>query len=334
MKNLRQILVIQTAFLGDAVLATGILETLHKTYPDASIDYLVRKGHEPLFQGHPFLRAVLSWDKKAGKYQAASQLLKQIRSTQYDMVVNVQRFAMTGLFTALSGAPIRIGYDKNPLSRFFTHRIPHVISDSRQPIHEIERCHALIAGFTSESPAKPRLYPSASDLEKVKAYTQDQPFITIAPASIWFTKQYPADKWRELIARLPSDMTVYLLGAPSDQSLCATISAGFDSHRVRSLAGQFSFLESAALMKQAKMNFVNDSAPMHFASAVDAPVAAIYCSTLPSFGFGPLSTEQHVIEVEQPLACRPCGLHGQAACPQKHFRCALDIRVEQLLQCL
>ena len=42
-------------------------------------------------------------------------------------------------------------------------------------------------------------------------------------------------------------------------------------------------------MKDAKMNYVNDSAPMHIASAVNAPVTAVFCSTVPEFGFGPLS---------------------------------------------
>ena len=45
-----KILVIQTAFIGDAILATGLLEKLHESYPQAQIDYLVRKGNEPLFR--------------------------------------------------------------------------------------------------------------------------------------------------------------------------------------------------------------------------------------------------------------------------------------------
>ena len=93
-------------------------------------------------------------------------------------------------------------------------------------------------------------------------------------------------------------------------------------------------LQSAALIKDAEMNYVNDSAPMHFASSVNAPVAAVYCSTIPAFGFGPLSDTQFIIEVEEKLGCRPCGLHGHKACPQGHFKCALDIREQQLLDCL
>jgi heptosyltransferase II len=82
------------------------------------------------------------------------------------------------------------------------------------------------------------------------------------------------------------------------------------------------------------MNYVNDSAPMHFASAVNAPVAAIYCSTIPAFGFGPLSDKKFNIEIKEPLSCRPCGLHGYKACPLTHFNCAYKIEDDQLLEVL
>jgi heptosyltransferase-2 len=82
------------------------------------------------------------------------------------------------------------------------------------------------------------------------------------------------------------------------------------------------------------MNYVNDSAPMHFASAVNAPVTAVYCSTVPGFGFGPLSDNRHLVETPEPLDCRPCGLHGYKACPLGHFNCAHKIQDQQLLQTL
>jgi heptosyltransferase-2 len=82
------------------------------------------------------------------------------------------------------------------------------------------------------------------------------------------------------------------------------------------------------------MNYVNDSAPMHFASAVNAPVTAIYCSTIPAFGYGPLSDNSNIVETHEQLSCRPCGLHGYKACPQGHFKCAFGITNEQLLSAL
>jgi heptosyltransferase-2 len=97
------------------------------------------------------------------------------------------------------------------------------------------------------------------------------------------------------------------------------------------MAGRLSFLASAALQKRAVLNYVNDSAPMHFASAVNAPVAAIYCSTIPAFGYGPLSDTQFIVETLEPLPCKPCGLHGKRACPQGHFNCGHSITTAQLL---
>lgn len=130
---------------------------------------------------------------------------------------------------------------------------------------------------------------------------------------------------------MPPQYNIFLLGAPADFEKGEQILKKSTHLSVTNLCGQLNFLQSAALMQNAVMNYVNDSAPMHFASAVNAPVTAIYCSTLPSFGFGPLSDESHIVEIPRPLACRPCGLHGRAACPLGHFKCAYEINDEQLL---
>lgn len=333
MNSKQKFLVIQTAFIGDVVLATGIIEKIHAVYPDALIDFLVRKGNEGLLKNHPFLHEVLVWNKQQNKLKNLWHMLQQVRSNRYNTIINVQRFAATGMLTAFSGAPEKIGFDKNPLSFLFTKRIKHVISSSKNPLHEIARNQALIAAFAAGEPARPKLYPSQADFNSVEKYKQ-QKYICIAPASVWFTKQYPADKWIAFINKLPDTYQIHLLGAPSDKEMCAGIVAACPGKTISNLSGQLNFLQSAALMKGADMNFVNDSAPMHFASSVNAPVTAVYCSTLPDFGFGPLSDESFVVETKELLACRPCGLHGRKTCPLEHFNCAYGIKEEQLLKTL
>lgn len=328
-----KILVIQTAFIGDVVLATGMVDKLHQHFPSAEIDMMVRKGNEGLLKDHPFLHEVIIWDKREQKLKNLFRLLKKIRATRYDKVFNVQRFAATGLLTAFSGAKYTVGYDKNPFSRFFTKRVKHVISDGNITKHEIERCNDLIRDLTGDIPEKPHLYPSSADEELVSKY-RSSPYITISPASVWFTKQYPAEKWTSFVNKVSRYYTIYLLGGPGDKTLAESIRTRVHHPSVVNLCGQLSFLQSAALMRDAVMNYVNDSAPMHFASAVNAPVTAVYCSTLPSFGFGPLSDKQFIVEVQEKLPCRPCGLHGRKACPLGHFKCALDIQDDQLLDSL
>ena len=322
----RQILIVQTAFIGDVILATGLIEKLHQHFPEADIDFALRKGNESLLKNHPILREVHVWDKKGGKYRNLWRLIKKVRSIRYDLVVNIQRFANSGMLTAFSGAKETIGFDKNPFSWRFSQKIKHRIEPG---VHEIARNHDLVSALTDEKPKAPKLYPTPADFEKVKPYT-DKPYVCMAPASVWFTKQYPKEKWIELIKALPSDLTIYLLGAPGDRALCDEIAAPFPNLDVQNLCGELNLLQSAALMKSAVLSYVNDSAPMHLASSVNANTCAIFCSTSPEFGFGPLSEFSEVVEVSEKLDCRPCGLHGKKACPQGHFKCGYDIDTRKL----
>lgn len=309
------------------ILATPIIEKLHKFFPDATIDFLLRKGNESLLEGHPHLRNVLVWNKKQSKLAAGWQILKKIRAEKYDAVVNCQRFASSGLFTIFSGAAATVGFDKNPFSLFFSKKVKHSFGTYNEPLHETERNLELIEHLTDTHFEKPRLYPADSDFEFLKKFlpADGRRFSTIAPTSVWFTKQLPAAKWLELITRLPAAEPIFLLGAPSDFEACEKIRSAASRTGIENLSGKLSFLQSAALMSLARMNFVNDSAPMHLASAVNAPTTAIFCSTVPAFGFTPLSDVRFVLQVSEHLDCRPCGLHGFQACPRGHFRCAMGI---------
>jgi heptosyltransferase-2 len=325
-------LVIQTAFTGDVVLATALAEKLYEYYPDARIDFLLRKGNEGLLKGHPYIKEVLVWDKKVKKQRNLLRIALQVRKEQYTHVIDAHRYATSGFVTWLSGARYKAGFDKNPLSFCFTKKVPHIISPPYDPdfIHETQRNQQLIADITDKTPALPRLYPTVTDYEQVIPY-QQEPYICLSPFSVWFTKQFPAERWIELLDALDPGYNIYLLGAPGDSPLAAVIAAGTTNKKVKNLCGVLNFLQSCALMQQAVMNYANDSAPLHFASAMDAPVTAVFCSTVPAFGFGPLRVNARVVEIAEPLYCRPCGLHGHKACPEGHFRCAKEITNEQLL---
>jgi heptosyltransferase-2 len=315
------ILVIQTAFIGDAVLSSSVLEKLHKQFPNASLSIVVRAGNEGLFQSHPYLKEVLIWEKRNHKLKHLYQLLLTIRQKKFDCVIDCHRYLSSGLLAGFSGARHISGFKQNPLSFLFNRTARHVIGDGR---HETARYQELIDDLAPGAICRPRLYPTAVDIAAIESY-QKQSYVCIAPASVWYTKQLPAAKWNELIDKIPKHITIYLLGAPGDAPLCESIKAKVSNKAVIILAGKLTYLSACALMEKALMNYVNDSSPLHFASAVNAPVTVFFCSTVPSFGFGPLSDKQQIIEKE--MACRPCGIRGYAACPKGHFNCGNQLKL-------
>lgn len=317
-----KILIIQTAFIGDVILATPVLETLRRAHTDAHIDVLVRAGCERLFEGHPSVGRVWVWRKKGRKYANLLRLIGELRRERYDWAINCQRFAASGLLTVSCGARHTAGFDKNPFSLFFSKKIAHRIGQG----HETERNLSLVAHLAPDSArfARPCLYPQAKHIAELGEWEQGA-YVTMAPASVWPTKQWPEHKWVELMRLIPPDYRIALIGGPEDRDLCARILEAGGRGRGENLAGRLSLLASAALMSRAAMCYVNDSAPLHLASAVNAPVCAVFCSTLPEFGFGPLSDRSFVLQTEERLPCRPCGLHGKYACPKGHFACAEGI---------
>jgi len=324
MRKPQKILIIQTAHTGDVVLATGLIESIKTQMPDASIDFLVRKGNESLLLGNPQINTVLIWDKKKDKYRGLLQMLFTIRKQAYDAVINCQRFAASGLLCGGSAAPYRIGFKNNPLSFLFSHRIKHKIEPG---LHETDRNHALLNVLGILDKQLPRLYPPHPKFETKK------PFIVIAPASVWFTKQWPEHKWKEFISAVKPRYAVYIIGSDAEFELGERLRAQSED-RVINLCGKISLLEAAGVIKQARMLFCNDSAPLHMASAVGVSAGAVFCSTIPDLGFGPLSEGSVVIESPEKLSCRPCGLHGHRSCPKGHFKCAENISIQQLMDIL
>lgn len=321
---MKRFLVIQTAFIGDVILATALLEKLHLHFPDSHIDFLVRKGNESLVENHPFLNEILVWTKKENKYKNLFALSKKVRGAKYDYVINLQRHAGSGFITWRSGAKNKIGFKKNPISFFYTEKYPHEIGNGK---HEVERNQLLIEKLTNSETLKPKLYPSDNNYLKVKSLELQAKYIVIAPSSVWFTKQLPKQKVIELINKQESNLQICLIGAPSDFDYCESILKESNHDNVINLSKQLSLLDSAVLIESAQMNYVNDSAPIHIASAMNASVTAFFCSTVPSFGFGPLSDNSIIIQNTTNLDCRPCGIHGHKSCPKGHFKCGLEISI-------
>jgi ADP-heptose:LPS heptosyltransferase len=163
---MQKILIIQTAFLGDVILATPLIENLNRQFPNAMIDMMVKKGNEDLLQKHPILRKTLTFDKKQ-KWTSILQNLREIRIEKYDLVINLQRFASSGFITLLSGSKEKRGFQENPFSWCYSLKFTH---DMKQGQHEVDRNLQMISKEVHHPVRKPQLYPSIEDITFVSHF--------------------------------------------------------------------------------------------------------------------------------------------------------------------
>ncbi len=322
----KKYLIIQTASLGDVILSLSLAESIYEFSKVVEIDYVVKPEYAILFKNHLFIKNVYFFDRKLNKFKEVFRLLKLIRSMDYDAVFCVQRFFTAGLLTAFSKANIRSGFKKNPFSFLFTHSSEHSLNG----LHEIERNHNLLACIGINNMELPKLYCSPENFDTIAKY-QNSEYVTIAPASLWKTKQFPEEKWVEFINKVSENISVYITGGVEDIALGEKIVTLTSKKNCFNLCGKLNIMESAALMKGALMNYMNDSAPIHIASAVNANTTAVFCSTIPKFGFRPLSSNSKIVETDASLKCRPCGIHGRARCPEQHFNCAYSIDIQKFI---
>lgn len=335
---MQKILIIQTAYIGDVILATSLIQKLKDLSPTTEIDFLLRKGNESLLANDPSVKNIYVWDKKK-KLKSMMSIVRELRQQNYDAVINIQRFFNSGLFSLLSKAKIRIGFDKNPLSLFFHHKVKHLIPYPHKKftyLHEVQRNSLLLQPLFKDFKLEPqhkmplKLFFTKKDEKTINEITAKKGnYIVIAPASVWFTKQYSTEQWQEFIKLVPKEIHIFFIGAPSDKEYIHTMMN--NKKQMSNLAGELTLLQSAKLMEKAQRVFVNDSAPLHLASAVNAKITAIFCSTVPRFGYSPLSEDSIVIQEKQNISCRPCGLHGKKECPLEHFNCSKLVQAQELL---
>ena len=322
-----KVLIIQTAFIGDVILSTALIEQVKQAKPEAEIHFVLRAGNEVLLQNNPHIHKVWVWNKKQ-KYKSLFGLISQLRKYQFDYCFNLQRFMNSGLMMGMIKADHKACFDKNPLSflahKKIEHKIPY-IDDSGNILHEVDRNEKLL----------PKSWQNIQRLSP-KMYFENDPVIensvVLAPKSVWFTKQWPIEYWKELAVKFAgSGVRVHLIGAPSDSEDCAKIAE--QSPDIINHCGKLSLYESANLMRNVKRVFANDSAALHLASAVNTPSTAIFCSTVKEFGFYGLSDDSILLE-DLSLECKPCGLHGRKACPLGHFKCGYNVEVSRVFETL
>jgi len=321
-------LVIQTAFLGDVVLTTPLLEALAQRH--GPVDVVTTPAAAPLLETHPAVRRVIPYDKRA-KDQGLGQLLRlarTLRAERYEAAYLPHRSLRTAVLAWLARIPKRVGFrDGWPL--LYTEVRQRATTD-----HEIDRLLALAAAGGDARPQRPSLLLTISDRTVTEQFLREhgvgEPFVALAPGSIWGSKRWPY--YDAVAERLAERAAIVVVGGPEDAALGEGTTAVVrrSGGRAVNACGRLTLRESVEVIRRAAVLVTNDSAPLHFAQAVGTPTVAIFGSTVPAFGFGPRGPHDRVVQLDG-LPCRPCSAHGPPSCPLGHHLCMKSLSVEDVL---
>ncbi len=332
-------LVIQTSFLGDAILTTPLLTELAARGP---VDVVTTPAAAAVLANHPAIRSLIVYDKRrgargiAGLWRTARALRGRYRvpsgGTRRGDAMPIAYLAQgslrSGLLALLAGCSERVGFSTSTGRPLYTRTVPY-----RRDRHHAARLRDLGAlsgdAESTSGTIRPRLYPSSADARAVDellaaASHAGQPLIALAPGSAWGAKRWPF--YPTLAAALSAAGQVVVIGGPEDRPLAAEMADAVtrQGHSLIDATGRLSLLGAAELIGRCTVIVCNDSAPQHLASAMGTPTVAIFGPTSPDFGFGPLAP-RHVVAGIEGLDCRPCDAHGPQRCPLGHWRCMREI---------
>jgi heptosyltransferase-2 len=322
-------LIIQTAFLGDVILALPMVQTLKNVYPESEIDFICIPSTQNILQNNPNIRNVIVYDKHNSGVKGFHEIVHKIRNEKYDIVLCPHRSLRSALITFFSGAKIKIGFDRNSLSFLLTNKVKYEKNE-----HEIKRDLSLVKAIPEISlpeeklELNPKIFPSQEDFKLITDLTNLKNLtnlITLSPCSKWFTKQLTEKKSIEIIYELiEKEFSVALIGGNEDIIYCYEVEKAVNNAKLLNFCGEMTPLQSYIFISKAKAHITVDSAATHLAAATDTPIIEIYGSTIPAFGFYPLKSKNIIIENKN-LDCRPCTDHGRTECPLKHFKCIEDL---------
>ncbi|GMR25622.1 MAG: glycosyltransferase family 9 protein [Ignavibacteria bacterium] len=333
MQTGENILVIQTAFLGDAILTLPMIQELKKKISDYRLDVLAIPSTERIFSSSPFVDEVIVIDKsvKHKSIRGLNNFIKELRKKSYSKIYSPHRSLRSAYITIRLEVKETYGFDNSNLKYAYKNIIKY-----KQTDHEVQRNLELIGENTEDKNWKilPEITIDETEKEKVRDFLLsnkiEAEFIAIAPGSVWETKRYPKEYFSEFIKSLVAkNEMVLLIGGENDKSLCNEIVYNLND-KVKNLAGKFSVTETIHLLKSAKLLITNDSAPTHMGMCADIPVLTIYCSTVPEFGFYPYNNKSRYLSYDK-IDCKPCGIHGYRECPVKSFGCGYKLLPEDIL---
>jgi len=254
-----RILFVTLSNIGDLVMTTPLLTTLHNLYPNHLVDIVADRRSGELLRACPYVGDIL-WKDKRSSWVQSWRFLKKIRRQYYDLVIDLR-----GPTIAFLSRAKRKGLKKK----------------RTQNMHAVEHHFTALSGLVSSSnipPTKlwlpieeqPHLDSVYFDLVKGKR------MLALAPGANWPGKIWHLSAYTKLINLLTEEFDgACLLGGPNDVQRSEEILQGANLPTYN-LCGTTSLLETARCLAGAKAFVGNDSGVGHMAAALSIPTLTVF----------------------------------------------------------
>lgn len=306
----KNILIIRTDRLGDIVLTTPAIKSLRTAYPQARITLLVSPSTLEVIKDNPWVNEIMV-DDRQGKHKGwlgFCQLIGELRSRKFDLVIVYHTKKRTNLFCFLAGIPRRIGYKNNK----FGFLLNWPLKDERHlgKKHESEYCLDVLRAMGIEIKAKefhvsldPNSEAWVDEFCRSNNLDKSLRFIAIHIGSSDPARRWPTYRYAELIDKLSADShnRFVIVGDPSlaadGNDICKRSKAP-----VISTIGQTNLSQLVSLIKRCDLLISNDSGPVHLATGLYRPVISIFTRNQPGINptrWGPLGPKTAVVAVPE-----------------------------------
>jgi len=280
---MKNILVVNVNWLGDAVFSTPVFKALKDNFPKAQVSCLCVPRVKKVLEFCPFIDEIIVYDEKGEHFWPWGKwsLVGDLRQRSFDAAFLLHRSTTRGLLMYLAGIPQRIGYCKTKAL------LTHPTDVQNEDIHRrdfylkvLEDYGLKIKDRACRLNCKPEDIKELDKILQAKKVGESDKFIVLHAAGNWQLKRWPAAYFADLIEGVIKrfNLKVILSGGYGDLEYCQNINEQA-RHQAIILTGETSLGQSLALYHRAEVMVSSDSGPLHLAHSVGANVVGIYGPT-------------------------------------------------------
>jgi len=329
-----RILVISLRRIGDLLLATPLVRSLKRAWPQASIDMLVQPGTADIVEGNPDIERVIVMPKQQS-LRLALRLFKR-----YDLAVSTQTGDRPTFFAMLAGRQHAglTATDGDKLGTRIKRTLLHRSTPMAPDIHRVE--HVMQLADALGIPRVPQVVPPSPAALPI-ALGENVAVIHAAP--MFRYKQWSAAGFRALAAGLRQrGLNIVAISGPGAEERRYLDEVWQGSVPIH----QFSWAQNTALLEHARVYVGPDTSTSHLAAATGCPTVVLFgpmdprvWGPWPAGGLtkswqasGSIQQRGNVWIVQNPLPCLPCTFEGCERHIESASICLEELSSEQVLQ--